>query len=72
MANAVKISKDLYKDAKTMSIAEHRSISGQIEYWAQLGKIAKENPDLTMEFIEEILISDAEYKAGQFSEFKID
>jgi hypothetical protein len=29
----------------------NRSVEGQINYWAKIGKIAEENPDLSLEFI---------------------
>ena len=44
--------------------AESRSVSGQIKYYARLGMIAKDNPDLPMAFIEDILIAQEESKAG--------
>ena len=69
MAQSVRLSDDLYKIAKTRSKAEHRSIAGQIEYWAKLGRIIKDNPELTLDFVEGILISEAELEQGQVSEF---
>lgn len=43
--------------------AESRSVSGQIKYYARLGMIAKDNPDLPMAFIEDVLIAQEESKA---------
>lgn len=44
--------------------AESRSVSGQLKYYARLGMIAKDNPDLPMAFIEDVLIAQEESKAG--------
>jgi hypothetical protein len=72
MASAIKISDKLYKTAKIIAKVEHRSITGQIEYWAKLGKVAKDNPDLPISMIEDMLISNAEIDAGEYTEFKLD
>ena len=55
MAKAVRISEELLTEAKKFSRLDHRSIAGQIEHWARLGKCAEENPDLTYSLIKEIL-----------------
>ena len=57
MSTAVRISNTLVKEAKINSKVENRSITGQIEYWAKIGKIAEENPDLPFSLIKEILLS---------------
>ena len=44
--------------------AEQRSVSGQLKYYARLGMIAKDNPDLPMAFIEDVLVAQEESKAG--------
>lgn len=46
MATAVKISDDLFEKAKVRSIVFKRSIAGQIEYWAKIGQMIEENPDI--------------------------
>ena len=40
-------------------LIDKRSITGQIEHWARIGKCAEENQDLTYSLIKEILIADA-------------
>ena len=62
MASAVKLSDDIISEAKVISRALNRSIAGQIEHWAKIGRIAEENPDLTYEFIRNILIAQQEAK----------
>jgi len=65
MPRAVKISEELAASAAVFANIENRSLAGQIEYWAKLGKIAEENPDLPMSFIKDILIGRAQLRSGQ-------
>lgn len=58
MGTKIKLSDHLIKEAKRYSIAYSRSTPKQIEHWAKIGKIAEENPDLTFNFIQDILIAD--------------
>ena len=60
---SIKISSKMYSLAKWTAEAEHRSISGQIEFWAKIGKTAMDNPDLPVDFILDTLISKAQNKA---------
>ncbi len=69
MATAVKLSEHIVSDARYVSRALNRSIAGQIEHWARIGKIAEENPDLTYELIKEILIAQEELLAGDLTEY---
>ncbi len=65
MATAVKVSDDLFDKAKIKSKVFKRSIAGQIEYWAKIGQMIEENPDLPLPFIQDVLIGREEIKAGQ-------
>lgn len=60
MSMPVRIDEDLYKQAKACAKAEHRSIAGQIEFWAKVGRAALDNPELPVAFVAETLISMAE------------
>ncbi len=70
MATAVRISDDLLKDVRKYSKVDHRSLTGQIEHWARIGKCAEENPDLTYESIKEMLIGIEELNQGDREEYK--
>lgn len=70
MATAIKLSDALINDAAINGKAQHRSTPKQIEYWARLGKIAEENPDLPLGFIKGILIGKEEIVAGDVSEYE--
>lgn len=65
MATAVKVSDDLFEKAKIISKVYKRSIAGQIEYWAKIGQMIEENPDLPLPFIQDILVGREQIKAGQ-------
>ena len=69
MAKAIKLSEKLINDAVTNGKAQHRSAPKQIEYWARIGKIADENPDLPLGFIKGVLVGIEESKAGDVSEY---
>lgn len=42
----------------------------QIEYWANIGKIAEENPDLPLGFVKDILIGMEEADSGDVTEYR--
>jgi len=60
MAMPVRISNDLYQSARAQAQAERRTIAGQVEFWAQVGKTALDNPDLPIDFVRDLLIARAE------------
>ena len=70
MSIAVRISDELVKEAKTLSKVKNRSVTGQIEYWAKIGKIAEQNPTLSYELIKEILIGIEELDSERGTEYK--
>lgn len=69
MASAVKLSDHIIAEAKTVSKVLNRSLAGQIEHWAKIGKLAEENPDLTYEVIKGILIALQEAEAGKLKPY---
>ena len=63
MGMPVRIDDTLYDQAKAQAKAERRTIAGQIEFWAQVGRTALDNPDLQIDFIRDLLIARAEDSA---------
>lgn len=57
MGMPVRIDDTLYEQARAQAQAERRTIAGQIEFWAQVGRTALDNPDLPVSFISECLVS---------------
>ncbi len=70
MTTAVRVSDKLVSKTKLYSKIDSRSVTGQIEHWAKIGKCAEENPDLTYSLIKDILIGLEELKQGECSEYK--
>lgn len=57
---SIRIDQSLFEQAKADAAIEHRTIAGQVEYWAKVGRAALDNPDLPVNFIAEALASIAE------------
>ncbi len=57
MGVPIRINETIYNEAKMVAGAECRTIPHQIEFWAQIGRCALDNPDLPIEFIRDLLIS---------------
>ena len=57
MSMPVRIDPDLYNRAKKEAAVEHRTIAGQIEFWAQVGRACIDNPDLPVTFVIDSLAS---------------
>ena len=70
MSSAVRVSDELVEEARRVSAVDQRSVTGQIEHWARIGKCAEENPDLTYRMIREILLGLAELDAGESTEYE--
>jgi hypothetical protein len=60
MSMPVRIDDTLYEMARAQAHAERRTIAGQIEFWAMVGKASLDNPDLPVDFVKELLIARAE------------
>lgn len=56
----MKLSKNLIEQAIKRSVTSGRSVSEQIEHWANIGSLVEENPDLPYVFIKEVLLADQE------------
>jgi hypothetical protein len=70
MSIAVKISNELAHEAKVESKVLKRSMAGQIEFWASIGRVAEANSDLPYAFIRDTLIAKEQVEQGDFTEYK--
>ena len=70
MAKALNLSDDLVNEARRYGEVYSRSTTKQVEYWAKIGKIAEENPDLPYHFIKDILLAKAELRDGEVSDYE--
>jgi hypothetical protein len=64
MSISIRISNEEYQAAKKAAKSEHRSIQGQVEFWAKIGRCALENPDLPIEMVKELLSTDWNDRTG--------
>jgi hypothetical protein len=64
MATSVRLNDGFVTQAKVHAEAENRSLPKQIEYWAKIGQIMIDNPDLPYEFVHESLLATEEVKQG--------
>lgn len=55
--SSVRINDELVAAARLAAKGELRTVQGQLEYWALIGKSAVENPDLPAGFIAELVLS---------------
>ena len=62
----MRVSRSLYGDAQKTARAEHRTIAGQVEYWARVGRAALDNPDLPAEFVRSILAAQSRREVEPF------
>lgn len=59
---SVRMDDDLVGAARAAAKAEFRTVQGQIEFWAKVGRAALDNPDLPASFIAESLMSMSELR----------
>ena len=64
MSTAIKISSEIAQEARLTAKVTRRSMAGQIEYWAFIGKVAEENPDLSFLIIKDVLLGREQLKEG--------
>ncbi len=57
---SMRIDESLISAARAAAKAEFRTVQGQVEFWAKVGRAALDNPDLPASFIAESLMSLAE------------
>lgn len=69
MPRSVRLDDTFVREAQVYADANHRTVPKQIEHWAQIGRIAEDNPDLPYEFIKDALVATAEMDAGAVEEY---
>ncbi|MBB72860.1 MAG: hypothetical protein CMF50_10750 [Legionellales bacterium] len=57
MKKSIAISDELYEMASCIAKKRNCSADSQIEYWIKIGKCIDDNPDLPVQFIDEVLKS---------------
>ena len=70
-ATSIRLPDDLRKKIDIYAKNEHRSISNEIEELIRIGFAAKENSDLPLEFINNLIQAKAEKELGLATPFQI-
>lgn len=71
MATAsIRLDRSLVDKAHAIAKAQHRTPPKQIEHWAAIGQIMEDNPDLSYEFVRQLLIAKAEADASMVEPFE--
>lgn len=60
MSVSVRLDEELVGQARSAAKAEFRTVQGQLEFWAKVGRAALDNPDLPADFIAESMMAMAE------------
>lgn len=66
----INISPELFEKASQRSKTMQRSVDGQVEYWADIGCIAEDNPHLSFIAIRDILIGFDDLKLEHIEAYK--
>ncbi len=69
MGITVNLDNQLVENARIYSAVQSRSIPKQIEYWARIGKIVEENPELRYDSIKDILLGLEDVKSGNLEAY---
>ncbi len=72
MPQSVRLPDALVQQAQAIGDVMSRSGARQIEHWAKIGRMSEDNPDLTYEFIKEVLISKADLDSGLVEDDKFE
>lgn len=70
MAISIRLDDNFISDVKIHAEAEMRSVPKQIEFWAKIGKIMTDNPDLSYSFVQEALLASEEIKIGKVKRYE--
>ena len=70
MASTVKLPDNVIREARRYGKVYSRSTPKQIEYWMSIGKVAEENPELSYNFIKDILIAKAELADSEVTPYE--
>lgn len=66
---SIRLEENLINQATLMAKAQHRSIPKQIEYWAMIGQVMEDNPDLPYSFVRQALIAKEEMQSNQLQPY---
>lgn len=69
MAQPVRLDDAFIAEVKRHASAAHRSVPKQIEYWAKIGHMVEDNPDLPFGFIKDAMLAAEQINEGQMTRY---
>lgn len=69
---AITIPDTLVAVAQQHAAASQRTLSQQIVYWINFGKLAEDNPELPFTFLQEVLLAREEAMIGEVEPYEFD
>ena len=69
MSISVNLSRSLLRDAKSEAGQTGKTISEQIEHQVLLGKALEENPDLSVQMLQDLLVSIKELRLNKVAKY---
>jgi len=66
---SIRLNQELVERATIMANAFSRSPAKQIEHWVKIGEMMEDNPELSYEFVRQVIISKAEKEAGKLESY---
>lgn len=72
MGKSVKICNDLYASAKAVAKAERRTTGEQIEFWANIGRILIQNPDIPTAYVVRIIAFQIQSPLNDMPKYKLE
>ncbi|PSU71617.1 hypothetical protein C9J22_07495 [Photobacterium phosphoreum] len=69
---SIRIDQELFDKATIIAKALNRTAPKQIEYWAKIGEMMEDNPDLPYEFVKQAIIAKAEKESGKLESYSFD
>jgi hypothetical protein len=67
--NSIRLDQLLVEKATIMAKAYNRTPPKQIEHWAKIGAMMEDNPDLSYEFVQQVIVAQAEKEAGKLESY---
>lgn len=63
-STSIGLDQKCYDQARAESVTKHRTIAGQVEYWARVGRAAVDDPDLPVSFCRIAGVADRASRRG--------
>jgi hypothetical protein len=66
----IQINKALFEKSSIVAKRCNRSVSKQVEHWANIGQTMEDNPDLPYAFVKQVMMAKMEKDAGKLEPYQ--